>query len=350
MWVGVHRTRGLQVMLLVLALGVVSNGGHASAAGSDCVVENLTHPGATRADLQDAIFAASSGDTIEVTGVCVGHLDINESLQLVGNATPASPVPTLDGGGLSRVLTIRGAKVDVTLTDLTVTNGVSSFGSGGGINLRSSTLTLRGSTAVAGNSAVDPGGYAFGGGIYNQLGDLILRGHSSVSGNNGRNGGGVMTVDGTLSLKGHSLVSGNSGYGIGLMSFHHPVTAELHDSSRVTGNSGVGVSVSSGTTLFMSDSSSITGNTSPGSGGGLYIGANGIARLTDSSQVSGNVASDHGGGIFNSGVVSLAGSSLVTENTSARRGGGIFNAGGTVHLRDSSAVTKNTPDNCVRCG
>ena len=55
------------------------------------------------------IDLASPGDTVEVEGVCVDGFEVTRGITLVGRSTSSYPMPTLDGGGASTVLTLTEA-------------------------------------------------------------------------------------------------------------------------------------------------------------------------------------------------------------------------------------------------
>lgn len=196
-----------------------------SAGAATCTVKNITTR-VTGSDLQGAIYAASTGDTLKIKGVCAGSFTIDKDLTLAGPATLDGE--TCDGPYCGRGIVLWVDAGNVTLKNLTITNGSSTYDGGGIWNF--GTLTLKGSSSVTGNSAEDGAG-----GIYN-FGTLTLNGSSSVSGNTVYyvgNGGGIWNV-GTLTLNGSSSVSGNSAaYGGGIF---NEGTVTLSGSSSVTGN------------------------------------------------------------------------------------------------------------------
>src|SRR5262245_3618229 len=125
---------------VALWLGMVSGLHVAEAATGNCSVEDL-NSGVTGASLQGVIDSANAGDALQVSGVCVGKSAITKDLTIVGIPTQATPSATLDGGGWS-VLRIRGVTTDVTLTDLTITNGDTKYA--GGIYVQRASLILEG--------------------------------------------------------------------------------------------------------------------------------------------------------------------------------------------------------------
>src|SRR5262245_50493878 len=125
----VHAARIGTVSVVLAAL--VSSVSVAHAGVETCVATDVTAGGVPSSDLQGVIDAANSGDSVEVEGVCAGRITVSKDLTLVGIATQAYPVPTLDGNGLTKVLLVRGGRAtDVALTDLTITNGLARYGAG----------------------------------------------------------------------------------------------------------------------------------------------------------------------------------------------------------------------------
>jgi hypothetical protein len=268
-------------VVLMLALVAGQTAVLAPPAGAwECVVKDVTtHVRYT--NLQVAIDAAGLGDTLKIRGVCAGSFRIDKDLNLAGPATLDGEV--CDGSVCSRGIVLTVDAGTVSLKNLTITNGSSTFDGGGIWNY--GTLTLRAHTSVVGNLAEDNAG-----GVYN-FGTLTMNSYSSVTGNSlvyVGNGGGIWNV-GTLVLNGEASVSGNSAtYGAG-----------IHNEGLV------------------------------------------ILRGWDSS-VQGN-AGDQGGGIYNAGTVSMRCASSVTENTATEIGGGVLNAeGGTLSLRCTASITGNT--------
>jgi hypothetical protein len=153
-----------------------------------------------------AIFLASSGDSVKVApATYTENLTIGINLKIVGASAKTT---IIDGGKRGTVVTVTyGA--DVTLLDLTIRNGFTTFRGGGIYN--SGTLTINNST-ISGNASRK------GGGIYNQ-GDLTISG-STISENAASSpynsgiaaqGGGIYNYNngGTLALN-NSTLSGNS--------------------------------------------------------------------------------------------------------------------------------------------
>jgi hypothetical protein len=281
-------------------------------------------------DLQAAIFAASPGDTLWISGRCIGTFTIAKRLTLRGGSGA-----TLDGGGIGTTLTVT-AQRQVVIRGLRITGG-DTQGDGGGIR-NIGRLVIRNSV-IEGNGGDTEG--ALGGGVYT-TGSLVLR-DSSVRGN-GLGGlfgaGGGIANAGRLTIW-RSTIADNGAYGGGNIS--NSGTAAV-SGSLVTGGSAEGAAGIENTGTLTITSSTISRNSSSFIGG---IYNNGTATLTNST-VSGN--SGAAGGLTNGG-----GSMTLTSTTvSGNRGtdpsgpGGINSISGTVLLR-SSIVAANENDSAPDC-
>jgi len=230
---------------------------NASAAKPEkCLVVNTTSGGAFD-DLQAAVDAAGAGDMLKLKGTCHntarGGIRIGKNLAITGQSNngfgPATVAFAFDG--LARSAAVRiDAGANVTLTGLTITRGVGSFG-GGGISVLG-TLVLTDSV-VSDNSALSGGGISvattgaatlnrtrlvnnfglFGGGIENQgrlaVNDSVLADNEALI-----EGAGIANYAGTVSITG-SVITRNRGRAI------HTVggTVAIIDTS-ITGNLACG--------------------------------------------------------------------------------------------------------------
>jgi len=247
-----------------------------------------------------AISLASPGDTIGIgPATYTENLTINISLKLIGSAASTA---IIDGGGVNTVVTIPGNSV--TLARLTIRNGHTDFGEGGGIYNHGS-LVLKG-CVVSGNSSDQAGG-----GIYN-LGSLTIS-NSVISGNGGRGTAGILSYVATFLTIDKSTISGN------------------------TAGFGGGISATGKTTIR---NSTISGNYGGGAFGGMY---NGGTMTISSSTISGNKGGLNGGGFNNTGTVTIS-NSTISGNSTGISGGGIYSSG-TVTLQDT-IVANNTGGNC----
>jgi predicted outer membrane repeat protein len=275
--------------------------------------------GSLRADIAAAhsgdtiVFAPSlDGQTITLTG---GELLIKKNLTIAG---PGAGELTVSGGGLSRVFEVAN-KENVTLSGLTISNGVSGIVNFG-------TLTVSNSTLSA-NTSYE------GGGIDNE-GTLTVSG-STLSGNVASYGGGIFN-SGTLSISA-SILSGNTAYEYGGGIWNDPNGATVAVSgSTLSGNvatNGGGI-YNEGTLTVVAGT--LSGNTAGFNGGGIY--SQGTLTVSGST-LSGNVASNGGGGILNIGILTVKNTSTITGNTApVGSGADVYNQRG-LYLDSSSTIS-----------
>ncbi|MEZ6072787.1 MAG: choice-of-anchor Q domain-containing protein [Pirellulales bacterium] len=301
--------------------------------------------------LRDAIAAAGPGDTIDfaVTGTIVltlGELAISDDLTIAGpgadvltiDASGNDPTPgsTLDDGNSAndgdgtRVFKIHvpAKKIDVTVTDLTLTGG-DVYGTGGAV-FTSEQLRLERVIAEH-NVATEAGGAVaivadFGSQTY--VVDCAIRENESL-----RDGGGIAASaadDGVVTISGCEIVDNTSYFGAG----------------------GGGLSVLRDSAVTVVDSV-ISGNTTSGGfgGGGLVLSApNGGAIEVSRSVVADNTSDGHAGGVFAwaafNGAVRIA-ESAVRDNSAVNYAGGILAYTIDVTARldlDDLTITGNSTD------
>jgi predicted outer membrane repeat protein len=351
----------------------------AAAKQPKCLVVNA-RSGQGYGTLQEAVAAATAGDTLQVKGTCYGTTTIAKNLTIVGKSGYGSGQATLDGAKSGSVVTVEPG-VTAAISSLTITGGSGSLEPitfsivGGGItNFGSLTLT---DSTVSGNTAVEGGrvGFGKGGGIFNggeySPGAPLTITDSTVSGNEADYwGGGIGNEEGSVTLN-DSTVSRNAarqeGGGIAeVFGGSLTITDSTVADNTVTASYGIGggIDVIQGS-LTLTDST-VRGNAAPRGGGGIYgattiIAGGGRNSLTlDNSTVTRNTATGsvefdgkkfigHGGGILDrAGTVTLNGSSSVSRNEAAGDGGGIYSGktlerqADSVILNDSSSVTQNT--------
>ncbi|MFC9296635.1 hypothetical protein ACFTWH_16285 [Streptomyces sp. NPDC057011] len=264
--------------------------------------------------LQTAINAAAAGDTLRLSGHCVGPFTVNKNLTL---ASAKGEEAVLDGNQGGSTLTVTGAGVQVKLEKLRIIGGRAT--AGGGIN-------NLGATVKVVRSEISENTADTGGGINNQNGGTVNVDHSTVRHNSAGFGGGLYNASGTLNVT-ESKVFDNTattGNGGGL---YNAGTATLTRSS-VDHNSAVrggGIrNVGSGTTLTLSHTK-VRFNLATLQGGGISVDEDAAVRLRD-SKVTDNTASGGPGS-----------------------GGGIRTEGGEVTLTRST-VEDNHPENCAPAG
>jgi hypothetical protein len=369
-------------LMLVLALAAVVLGtgsSISSAATPACVVKDVGTK-QSYGTLQEAVNAATEGDTLKVKGTCDGDTTITKSLTIAGQGHAI-----LDGendeehrGSVVYVAAyelLPGSDYEtsyhdviVAITGLTITGGnggpaaetiATDDGTrfGGGLLNDGGSVTLTNSK-VSGN-ALSGSGAKLGGGIftYGYSGLKLIK--TTVSGNTAPQGGGIAGTFGDATLT-SSTVSGNTGGGIyGGQGGDWALTG-----STVSDNHGSGITVVEGS-VTLTDSK-VSDNTTGGSGGGIG-GAEASVRLTGStvsdntaggegggitlnfgtttltnSTVSGNTAT-RGGGLASGADLILNGASSVSRNMASEQGGGIYQDGGwSLTMNGSSTVSRNT--------
>ena len=292
---GAHTWR-LLISALAVALLVALGATSASAAKSaTCSVTNKD-TGRTFPRLQQAVDAARPSARLVVMGTCHGKTVIHGDVVIEGVRTGRLGRPALDGDGRERVLVIAPG-VNVAIRDLAIQDGrARAVKIGGGITNRGD-LTLRdvvvrrNRTSLA-EGPMDGPEYVpdLGGGIYN-TGSLSLSGSTKVAGNTSTLGGGIYN-SGTLLMTDSSSIRGN---------LQHRDISVL----------GWGYGLYNIGTLIMRGSSNITRNL----GGGYWnpgfgVRNTGSMTLEDSSTVRGN-----SGGVSNAGgSLTMSGSSTIRDN------------------------------------
>ncbi len=265
-----------------------------------------------------AVTQASSGDTIDVSGIVDDNVTIAQNFgTLTIGDWPGLSAPVLDGapkpgpieywspvitansgdtvnlfgvtlqhGGQAGIFNNGGT---VNVTDGIMFDNSAAGGVGGGISNFSGTVNVTDST-IAANSAAEFGG----GGIYNLTGATVNVNDSTISANTASddNGGGIFNsgnldiTDGTIT--GNTLGPYGAGSGGGIYN---------EGAATITG-------------------STIAANTANAFGGGIYNDNAGTATITDST-IADNIASGFpdysGSGIYNQGVMAV-GASIVAAN------------------------------------
>jgi hypothetical protein len=319
-------------------------------------------PGDGLVTLREAIIAANANSTTDLgqTGggadtiqfdpivfaiprtisLAFGEMTITHELAIIG---PGQSLLTIDAQRNSRVFKITVTSGDSRITDLSLIKGRvvgTHFANGGTIqmdgagNLTLERVSITASSVVAGNNAFNT---ARGGAISVSVrpGALTII-SSTISGNSVNaatsQGGGIETFARTVRIL-DSIISDNtasSGGGIHATysnSQQYDIRPELTlTGTTITGNrsthSGGGIVVNGGLIVggTISENSATPSGTDGGGGGGIF--ANGRLTVRDTT-IHANESTTSGGGIKaeRGGVLE---SSTVRENRSQGRGGGIF--------------------------
>jgi predicted outer membrane repeat protein len=289
--------RVLMATATVLALGVF---GVSAASAATLTVCESGPPTCGFSNIQSAVNAASSGDTIEIAAGTYtdGLIDIEKNLTLQG----AGAERTIINQGL---VAVEPLHVDVTIAGVTIANGHGVFNEGTltltnsvvknnstngstGIDNFGGTVTLNSSTVTENGAR-----HFSGGGIGNELGGTVTLNNSTVTDNHApRGGGGIANEEGGTVTLHNSTVSGNS---TSVLPF--PGTGQ---------QSGGGIYNKSGTVTL--SNTKVSGNTAQEKGGGIY---NKATLTLNNSTITGNTAPE-GAGIFNEppGEVNLSNSKV----------------------------------------
>ena len=191
-----------------------------------------------------------------------------------------------------------------------------------------------------------------GGGTFTMYGGCITGNRLEITeSQKEKSGAGVSVSSGGAfamyggSVTGNTVSSGNTGAGIYTSS-----GATIGGNAEISGNEatngkGAGIYCGGGS-LSIQGNAKITGNkASGGKGAGIYCG--GSLSIQGKAEISGNEASGgKGGGVYMSRSYTeqtIGGKTKIMNNTAAD-GGGVYmtNYGGTLVLRDSAAITRNT--------
>ncbi len=308
------------------------------ASSCFAIVTNL-NSGATHSAINDAVTAATSGDTLLVSTGRYTYMNVNSKNLTISGGYLADfsdhvsyKATILDGGGYSASfgvstsvvegLIFTGANYGMQLnSDSVVTaryclvenNTNNSYGAGVRI-LSRSTLVLV-STDIENNSAINTTGNGKGGGAYVSQGNLIVSGGSQIQNNYAaEKGGGVyIASSGYVEVKNNlSRISNNTadeaGGGVylnnGELLVHKggDIGFWLNAPNSTLGNGG-GIYAGNSTVTFKDEFSDLINNHAGNDGGGAYL-SNSTMTVYNYSDIGGgngsqtNYAGDDGGGIY----------------------------------------------------
>jgi hypothetical protein len=282
----------------------------------DHLADDLVGSG-TSGSLRYAITQAVNGDAINfgVTGtinLTGGLPDLTQNISING---PGTNLLTVSGNHATRIFTVPFAATVVTISGLTIANGVSgqNVNGGGGIFNRGH-LTLSNCTVTQNQSGGD------GGGISN-FGTATLNNCTITNNTADGSGGGVAnergTVTGSMTIA-NCTISGNNAYGAGdlptsargggIYNGHRPDghgnSNLVVTNSTITGNAAEaniaegggldseGDAVTGALSTLTINNSTISGNSTTGfyvsSGGGIYIWT--TTATMRNSILAGNIA------------------------------------------------------------
>lgn len=251
-----------------------------------------------------------------------GDLDIRDNLIIQGSGTTNTIV---DGNASDRVFHIPWVgSIEVTLNDLTITNGNILFNDvGGGIYNGDGQLTLN--QVLMENNRGDLGGAIYS--CCNPFSTLTLNNSTLQFNTAGYYGGAMYTQSAQVTLEASNILNNTAGF-------------------ICCGNGGGLFLENGGGSITNINQSSISNNTgSGGDGGGIY---NNTDLTLTNSTLSGNTVTGSGGGLINWNVLRLN-NSTITDNDASFAGG--FYGFGTADIKNS-IIAGNTsgggsmPDDC----
>ena len=246
-----------------------------------------------------------------------GTIELGSTLPTIINTSPNSL--TIDGSG--QAINIDGQEkyqvmvvhtgATLTLANLTIADGDSPTGAGGGIN-NLGTLSVSNCT-FANNSALGFGG----GGILN--GGTLSVTHSTFTGNNANEFGGGILNGGTLTVS-NSTFAANKSASVG----------------------GLGGGIENDGTLMVTNSTFADNSAGFGGGivnnGGSSQATSATLTVTNSTFVGNSAVAEQGGGIGAiSGPVTVKGTLLADEASGGNCGGGVPITDGGYNLSDDAS-------------
>ena len=266
-----------------------------------------TPPGAGTASnpfvfIQDAVNAASPGDTVLVRpGNYIENIDFSGK-DLTLRSTGGAAATTIDGGGgFMCVRFVNGETAAALLRGFTLTNGASIDGAG---ILCVQTSPRIEDCVITGNTAINDGGGIHCFNAAPAIARCTIRGNAS-----GYQGGGVASVSGAS-----------------------PTLSECTVAANTTGTYGGGIAVNAGS-ILVADSTVESNTVSAGDGGGVYA-LNPVLATLRRTVLRANVGG-FGGAFSNTGGTVVIEDSELLANTSIASGGGLSLAFGTVDLRNT---------------
>jgi hypothetical protein len=280
------------------------------------------------------ISLAKSWQTIMVApATYTENLSIGISLKILGSDASTT---IIDGGQVTTVVTIAGSTAVVTLSKLTIRNGVTS-GNGGGVN-NSGTLTINNST-ISGNVST-----RWGGGVVSS-GSLTIN-NSTLSNNSGYYGGGIAISDGGTTTINKSTLTTNRGvYGGAIANLLGYLAINKSTATSNWAGQGGGIYNHIGRSNTTITNSTISGNTANALGGGIAS----YGRMTINNSTISNNGGNGGIYIYGDNIYVdnyWGGESMTLQNTvvgSSGSGGNCFTSdGGTITSDGYNLSSDNT--------
>ncbi len=296
--------------------------------------------------IQDAINAASPGDTIEVqSGTYYEHVVVNKTLILKGVDT-GSGLPVVDGEGSGGAITLSADGCS-----LQGFNACNPSLHNSGIMVISDKNTITGNIAT-GNSLSSPSNNAISGSPFNYKYGIYLKSSrdNNISGNTATgNDYGICLESSRDNIISRNIATGND-YGIHLTS--------SSSGNTISGNTATGKTW--GIYLFSSSNNSITGNTATGNKRGIHLSSSTNNTISDNeatgndvgiylysssgNTISGNTATGNAYGIY---LISSSSRNNISGNTiTGNNGYGIDLTSSSSNIIFLNYMNNNTKNAC----
>lgn len=300
-----------------IALGLfLLMGASAASRASQIVTSSLDN--SSGGTLREAIAAAAPGETIsfdagltdQTISLSQGQLVIDKDLTISG---PGASHLTISGGLSSRVIYVGapGGTPAVTISGLTISNGIAQPGEYGGGILNQGNLTLT-NVAVSNNTSYDGGSGMQNEGFLSIDGCTFSNNYQTAV--RGSTGGAIRNVSASDVTIARSIFSGNSAYSAGAI--YNVYTA---GSVRVS-------------------ESTFVGNTAAYIGGAVYV-EGGVTTIENSTfsgnSVTGTVGLGFGGALYDTNNATVNVAFCTFAGNSAIYTGGIYSSGSPVNVKNS---------------
>lgn len=293
--------------------------------------------------VQDMINAVMDGGTVTVPfGIFKETLTVDKNLTLKGVSSAETILQP--GAAGQRVITV-GPGYDLTLENLTVTNGQAVGAVGGGVYLADGSLTLLNVQVT--NNAADYGGGVFQEGATGRLEatDCLIQGNTA-----GIHGGG-MYVRGSASLTRTQLTAntaGNHGGGLHVAAGSAVITGGTFSGNQANTGNGGGLNVDNQLTV---SGTQFHNNTAGDSGGAITQWNAGYSMAIRGASFNNNTAKSKGAGAYMRSPLTLTDSHFTGNVVDSGGSGDTY--GGGLHTESPITVSgcsfTGNRANCLGC-
>ena len=225
------------------------------------------------------------------------------------------------GGGVCMGYTAKFEMKGGTISGNKATSAVGySYGGGVALQTSSNTFIMSGGT-IGGAAAADANEAVYGGGVCLNSGSFTMSGQAKILGNKAitsgdykGSGGGVYMTNGSFTMEGGTIgdpdpdKANTASFEGGGVYMTNGSIFEMKPGASICGNKvltsgsfGGGGVILRESAKFNMSGGTISGNSTVGTGGGVYVYYWGIFTMSNGSVISGNHASDGGGGVFING-------------------------------------------------